>query len=165
MEDLYRVFSGWIRFYLWRHIGAQDVSDRLHDIFLIVTESIRSGDLREPERLMGYVKTVVRRQIAGHLHSRREQRLKWRPIDIGPALPDRRPTAEHRLIGREHRELAHRLIGAMRQREREVLTRFYVQEQPPAIICREMDLSATQFRLLKSRAKARLTTLCRGCLD
>src|SRR3954463_13101532 len=57
MEDLYQVFYAGIRFHLWRHVGPQDMTDRLHDIFLIVTESIRSGELREPERLMGYVRT------------------------------------------------------------------------------------------------------------
>src|SRR5690242_21936181 len=47
MEDLYRLFSGGIRFYLWRQLGAQDISDRLHDIFLVVPECIRAGGLRD----------------------------------------------------------------------------------------------------------------------
>jgi len=164
MEDLYQVFYAGIRFHLWRHVGAQDMPDRLHDVFLIVAESIRRGELREPERLMGYVRTVVRRQIAGHLDSRREQRLKWRTLDAGPVLPDRRPSPESGIIRRQHRELASRILSAMRERDREVLLRFYVREQRPTEICREMDLSETQFRLLKSRAKARLTQLCRGRL-
>ncbi len=29
---------------------------------MIVTQAIRNGELREPERLMGYVQTVVRRK-------------------------------------------------------------------------------------------------------
>jgi RNA polymerase sigma-70 factor, ECF subfamily len=164
MEDLYRVFYAGIRFHLWRQVGPQDMTDRLHDIFLIVTESIRSGELREPERLMGYVRTVVRRQIAGHLHTRREQRQKWRTIEAGPVLPDRRPSAESRIIRLQYRELAGRILSTMRQRDREVLLRFYVREQSAAEICRDMKLSETQFRLLKSRAKARLTQLCKGRL-
>src|SRR5437016_4220503 len=39
MEDLYRVFSGGIRFYLWRQLGSQDLTDKVHDLFLIVTQS------------------------------------------------------------------------------------------------------------------------------
>ena len=50
--------------------------------------------------------------------------------------------------------LAQRL-STMRQRERDVLVRFYLNEQPAADICRDMELTETQFRLLKSRAKAR----------
>jgi hypothetical protein len=36
-----------------------------------------------------------------------------------------------------------------------VLIRFYLDEQTPDVICRDMGLTETQFRLIKSRAKAR----------
>src|SRR5689334_3043560 len=67
MEELYDVFSRGIRFYLWRHLGKQDLDDTVHDIFVAVSEAIRRGDVREPERLMGFVWTVVRRQRAAHI--------------------------------------------------------------------------------------------------
>jgi RNA polymerase sigma-70 factor (ECF subfamily) len=44
------------------------------------------------------------------------------------------------------------------------LTRFYLKEQPQEQICREMDLSETQFRLLKSRAKAKFGEIGRKSL-
>ena len=53
MEDLYRVFSKGVRFFLYRQLGPHDLDDKVHDVFLIVTQSIRNGDLREPDRLMG----------------------------------------------------------------------------------------------------------------
>jgi RNA polymerase sigma-70 factor, ECF subfamily len=162
MEDLYRVFSEGIRFQLWRQLGAQDLTDKVHDLFLIVTESIQNGELREPERLMGYVRTVVRRQIAGHIHTARQQRRNWSQLDHPTALLDLRPSPEHRVIRREYNEVALRILSTMRRREREVLVRFYLQEQAAPEICREMELTHTQFRLLKSRAKARLGKLCRG---
>jgi DNA-directed RNA polymerase specialized sigma24 family protein len=164
MEDLYTVLSGGIRFYLWRQLGAQDLNDKVHDLFLTVTESIRSGELREPERLMGYVRTVVRRQVAGHIHTARQQRNYWFQLDFGTALRDQRPNAEHRVIRRQYSEVALRILGAMRSREREVLVRFYLREQRAPEICRDMQLTETQFRLLKSRAKARLGALCRNRL-
>src|SRR3954449_3499141 len=67
MTDLYRLFSKGIRFYLCRQLGPQELDDKVHDTFLIVVQAIRRGDLREPERLMGFVRTVVRRQVAGHI--------------------------------------------------------------------------------------------------
>ena len=164
MEDLYRVFSDGIRLYLWRHLGAQDLTDRVHDLFLTVTESIQSGELREPERLMGYVRTVVRRQVAGHIHAARQQRRNWFSLDFTTPLQDRRPSAEHRVIRREYHDVALRLLASMRHREREVLVRYYLKEQPAADICNEMQLTRTQFRLLKSRAKAKLGRLCKGRL-
>jgi RNA polymerase sigma-70 factor (ECF subfamily) len=160
MEDLYRVFSEGIRLYLWRQLGPQDLTDKVHDLFLIITQAIQNGDLREPERLMGYVRTVVRRQVAGHIHIAREQRSHWRQLDFGTALLDARSNPENRVIRRQYSDVALRILSTMREREREVLERFYLQEQSATDICREMDLTATQFRLLKSRAKARLGQLC-----
>src|SRR5262249_23587385 len=69
VEELYGVFSKGVRFLLWRQLGHQDLDDRMHDIFLMVVQSIQRGELREPERLMGYVRTVVRRQTAGHIEN------------------------------------------------------------------------------------------------
>ena len=45
------------------------------------------------------------------------------------------------------------------ERDREALTRFYLQKQSAETICAEMGLPTTQFRLLKSRAKARFAKL------
>jgi RNA polymerase sigma factor (sigma-70 family) len=160
MEDLYRVFSDGIRLYLWRQLGPQDLTDKVHDLFLIITQSIQNGDLREPERLMGYVRTVVRRQIAGHIHTAREQRSHCRELDFGTALLDGRSNPESRVIRRQYSDVAFRILSTMREREREVLVRFYLHEQSAQDICREMSLTPTQFRLLKSRAKARLGQLC-----
>jgi RNA polymerase sigma-70 factor, ECF subfamily len=164
MEDLYRVFSEGIRFYLWRQLGAQDLTDKVHDLFLTITESIQSGELRDPERLMGYVRTVVRRQVASHIHAVRQQRRNWFQLDFATTLLDCRPSPEHRVIRREFNDVALRILSTMRHREREVLVRFYLKEQAAPEICREMQLTETQFRLLKSRAKAKLGKLCKGRL-
>src|SRR5580704_2184986 len=82
LEELYRVFSVGVRFYLCRQLGPQDLDDRVHDTFLIVAQSIQRGELREPQRLMGYVRTIVRRQVAAQievniLNRRHQFDLEW----------------------------------------------------------------------------------------
>src|SRR5271157_2172415 len=67
MEEMYGIFTTGIRFYLCRQLGPQDLDDRVHEAFLTIAQSIRRGDLREPERLMGYVRTIIRRQVAGYI--------------------------------------------------------------------------------------------------
>src|SRR5215467_3615436 len=75
LEELYRIFAKGVRFFIYRQLGPQDLDDRVHDIFVTVTESILNGELREPERLMGYVRTVERRQVASQIdHALRERR-------------------------------------------------------------------------------------------
>jgi RNA polymerase sigma-70 factor (ECF subfamily) len=158
MEELYGVFTTGIRFYLCRQLGPQDLDDKVHDAFLTITQSIRRGDLREPERLMGYVRTVVRRQVAGYIGAAIDSRRNL--VDPDHAiLRDRKPDPERRAIEDQNLALAMRVLNTLPRRDREVLVRFYLQEQLPRQICRDMGLTATQFRLTKSRAKARFTEL------
>ena len=65
------------------------------------------------------------------------------------------------MIRRQRAEIMSAILRGISQRDREILTRFYLLEQPQEQICQEMSLTDTQFRLLKSRAKARFGTLGR----
>jgi RNA polymerase sigma-70 factor (ECF subfamily) len=158
MEELYGVFTTGIRFYLCRQLGPQDLDDKVHDAFLTIAQSIRRGDLREPERLMGYVRTVIRRQVAGYIGQAVDSRRNLVDPDHA-TLRDRRPNPERQAIEDQNNSLAMRVLNTLPRRDREVLVRFYLQEETPAQICRDMGLTATQFRLTKSRAKARFTEL------
>ena len=46
-------------------------------------------------------------------------------------------------------------MNGLPRRDRGVLIRFYLREQTADEICHDLDLTETQFRLIKSRAKAR----------
>jgi RNA polymerase sigma-70 factor, ECF subfamily len=161
MEELYQLFSKGIRFYLCRQLGPQELDDKVHDTFVVVVLAIRKGELREPERLMGFVRTIVRRQVAAHIdkvvHSRREQI----ELDSNVKVADPRDNPEESAIFRQRTELIQRVLGELTDRDREILTRFYLHEQGQDQICFEMALTETQFRLLKSRAKARFGELGR----
>jgi RNA polymerase sigma factor (sigma-70 family) len=159
MEELYLLFSKGIRFYLCRQLGPQELDDKVHDTFVVVVQAIRRGELREPSRLMGFVRTIVRRQVAAHIdkvvHIRRDQ------IDLDSTLrladPDGNP--EQKAMFTQRTEMINRVLGELSDRDREILTRFYLLEQDQDQICSEMALTETQFRLLKSRAKARFGEL------
>ena len=159
MEDLYRLFSKGIRYYLCRHLGAQELDDKVHDTFLVVVQAIRHGELRESERLMGFVRTIVRRQVAAHIdkvvHDRREQM----EFDASVRVVDPHDSPEEAAIFHQRADLIRRVLEELCPRDREILTRFYLSEQSQAQICLEMSLTETQFRLLKSRAKARFGEL------
>ena len=155
MEQLYKLFSRGIRYYLCRQLGPQELEDKVHDTFLIVVNAIRRGDLREPERLMGFVRTVVRRQVAAYIETAVQTRRDTTDLETGVTVADRKLDPEQEAISREKAELMKSALGALSQRDREILIRFYLKEQPQEQICREMDLTETQFRLLKSRAKAK----------
>ena len=159
MEDLYRLFARGIRFYLCRQLGVQELDDKVHDTFLIVVQAIRRGDLREPDRLMGFVRTVVRRQVAAHIdqvvHSRRDELH----LDVGVRVVDGRRNPEQNMAFQQKVDFMLEILNQLTERDREILTRFYLEEETQQEICEEMMLTETQFRLLKSRAKARFGEL------
>ena len=165
LEDLYRVFAGGIRFHLIRQLGPNDLEDRVHDIFLLVTQSIQRGDLRDPECLMGYVRTIVRRQIAMYIDEAVRARRNQTDIESGMTLSDQQPSPENRLIAEQSSSVALKVLNSLQKRDREVLIRFYLKEQTQQQICNEMALTDTQFRLIKSRAKARFGELGRRRLS
>jgi RNA polymerase sigma-70 factor, ECF subfamily len=159
MEELYRLFARGIRFYLCRQLGMQELDDKVHDTFLIVVQAIRRGDLREPDRLMGFVRTVVRRQVAAHIdqvvHSRRDEMH----LDVGVRVADLRRDPEQNMAYQQKNDFMRDILRQLSERDREILTRFYLHEETQEEICTEMGLTETQFRLLKSRAKARFGEL------
>ena len=165
LEELYRVFSKGIRYYLCRHLGPQELDDKVHDTFLIVVQSIQSGALREPERLMGFVRTIVRRQVAAFIDQAVQSRREFADLEMGGRVPDQRQNPEQNAIREQRTNLMIKVLRGISQRDREILTRFYLYEQSQEQICEEMNLTDTQFRLLKSRAKARFGELGRRRLS
>jgi RNA polymerase sigma factor (sigma-70 family) len=160
MAELYLIFAKGIRYFLLRNLGPDDLDDKVHDCFVIVTQAILNGDLREPERLMGYVRTVVKRQIAASIDVAVQQRRNR--VDFEDSLfslSDWRENPEHSVMTRQRAEIARKVLNGVSRRDREILNRFYVLEESQETICAEMGLTYNQFRLLKSRAKARFGEL------
>ncbi|HTA45610.1 MAG TPA: sigma-70 family RNA polymerase sigma factor [Bryobacteraceae bacterium] len=162
MAELYGIFAKGIRYFLLRNLGPEEIDDKVHDCFVIVAQAIKNGDLREPERLMGYVRTVVKRQIAASIDVAVQQRRNR--VDFEESMftvSDWRENPERTVIAQQRAEIARRVLNGVSRRDRDILNRFYVLEQSQEQICADMGLSYNQFRLLKSRAKARFGELGR----
>jgi RNA polymerase sigma-70 factor (ECF subfamily) len=165
MTRLYATFGRGVRYYLSRQLGAQEIDDKVHDTFLVVLGAIQRGELREPERLMGYVRTVVRRLVATHIERLVEERKERTDVDEGHLQADERMDPERDAVQRQKVEIMEQVLHTISKRDREILTRFYLYEQSQEQICREMGLNDTQFRLLKSRAKQRFAELGKRRLE
>jgi RNA polymerase sigma factor (sigma-70 family) len=115
---------------------------------------VQVSQLREPERIMGFVRIVAQRRVAGEIE--KLVRNRKRENDLSPALSvvDQRLDPEQLAMMRQKVDLMKSVLSQMPERQREILVRFYRDEQGPEQICQEMSLTETQFRLIKSRAKA-----------
>ena len=159
LEELYEIFARGIKYQICRQLGPNDLEDKVHDCFLIVVQAIRRGELREPDRLMGFVRTVVRRQIATYIEAMIQARRETSVVESSRIFAQTGTNPENTIINRQEEELAYRVLKGISRRDREILIRFYLREEPQDLICEQMNLTDTQFRLLKSRAKARFGEL------
>lgn len=165
MEALYVSFNHGVRYYFCKHLGPVDLDDHVHDAYLTVIQAIRTGTLREPEALMGFVKTIIRRQVAAGIDCAVQSRRERADFEVSAFVMDDRQNPEQEAIGRQKTQLMVQVLEEISPRDREILTRFYLYGQSQDEICREMQLTETQFRLLKSRAKARFGDLGRKRLS
>lgn len=154
MERLYGMLMGGLRGYFRRQLPHDSAEDRAHNVFVITVNAIRNGQLREPGRLGGFVRTVSRRQAADAV--RLIGRMRLGVNAVSDTTPDARANPEEALWEQQRLEQMRWALASLGGRDREILARFYVDEQPVDVICLEMGLNPNQFRLLKSRAKARL---------
>ncbi len=161
MTDLYELISTGLRPYLARQLRPQDYRDKIHTIFVDVVIAIQRGQLRDPDRLMGFARTIARRKVSGYICTAMADRRNQVDIESIFWLASPQASPENEMIFREQRDLVRWTLAQLSDREREILSRFYMQEQTQQQICSEMGLTHTQYRLLKWRSKARFGEVSR----
>jgi DNA-directed RNA polymerase specialized sigma24 family protein len=106
---------------------------------------------------MGFVRTVLSRQLNLEISSMIHKRQTAVDLESAGDLTTADPSPEQQAAIHQKVALMKQVLTKMSDREFEVLNRFYLREQPPERIRMDMGLTQTQFNLLKSRAKAKLT--------
>ena len=162
VEELYKTLTP-IKLYFTRHIGSERAQDAYHDVFIELVNAVVRGTLRNSECLAGYAWTIAYRKIVPYIDSAVKQRIM--PCVDEVAVRDLTLNPEQEAIRAQEREVALRVLKGMPARDREVLVRFYVEEQTAHEIEAAMDLTGTQFRLIKSRAKKRFAELLHNRID
>ena len=162
MLELYALLWKTVGPLLHRSLGPVAALDQLHEIFIIVTTAVRQGRLRNRVCLVGFIRTVARRQVVDDVLQRSRSRRNA-GIELSDSMglllseDDRGP--EVNLRRAEERQAAINAMKELAPDERNLLYRFYVLEHSKEQILADTQLTETQFRLAKSRAKARLVKL------
>lgn len=153
--------------YLLRRITRDPLlsEDLLQETFRVALRRIRAGELREPEKLGGFL-----RQTAKNLaRAERRRGERWERMDDG--LSGREPVdpAESqlaRVIRNEKAGLVRRVLRELRsRRDRQLLYRFYIAEEEKEEICRDLGLSSMNFNLVLFRARERFRKLVEAAED
>jgi RNA polymerase sigma-70 factor (ECF subfamily) len=138
---------------------ADVAADLLQDAIVTALQKLQAGEIEHREQLDGYVYRVA-------LNHFRNYRRKDKSAVSGPdALPDLIDAdSEHRparaIESMRFGTLVARLLQEMANpRDREVLTRFYLQEEDRGAICQSLALTELQFNRVIFRARNRFREL------
>ncbi|HEX6864680.1 MAG TPA: sigma-70 family RNA polymerase sigma factor [Thermoanaerobaculia bacterium] len=159
--ELVQRFSRALTFLLRRLTRNGAVAEDLYqETFRLVIEKVRRGELREAERLPGFVSSMARNLFLGS--TRRDVRHQQRHEDPEAAetAPDPAPGQLAGLLARERAMTVRRVLAELRnERDREILTRFYIADQDKEAICRDLQLSDLHFNRVLFRARQRYKEL------
>ena len=154
--ELYRRLAPRIRLYGLRHLRDRAAADDLaQDVVLMTFESLRTGKLREPDRLASFVLGTCRRVVADLRRgaTRRQRLLERFGSDLKPATASDEPPLDLQ-------RLAH-CLERLSARERSVVVLSFFAERRSDEIGVELGLSPANVRVVRHRALARLRT----CLE
>jgi RNA polymerase sigma factor (sigma-70 family) len=151
-------------FHYRRQIGISDSDDLFQETIIDLYAQIRKGVLRDPERLVAYAWGMARNKIACVIRNRAFSRTCEREIPDF-SLRDWSPNPEDKAMRSQQEEIAGRILHSLPEQHREVLVRFYLEGHSAERIQTDLQLTATQFRLIKSRAKARFSELCKARME
>jgi RNA polymerase sigma-70 factor (ECF subfamily) len=136
--------------------ATEDVSQ---ETLKIVLEKTRCGDVRQPERLSGFICCVARNTAIEYV---RRARKTGNLEEVGNAgrIPDPAPSQLDEILNRERSLIVRRIISELKiKRDRDVLLRYFIAEEDKSKICADLDLTRAQFNSVIFRASARFKEL------
>jgi len=155
---VYRDYPG-LRALILRRVRDPEVAaDILQDAAVTTLEKLRNGQIAHPENIGGYLYRVAINHLRNHRRRDRSALCDTAPID---ELADVENDPDWEKVGRpQWAEAARRLLDEMPMaRDRDLLMRFYLQDEDKELICRELHLSEEHFNRVIFRARNRFREL------
>jgi RNA polymerase sigma-70 factor (ECF subfamily) len=134
------------------------VDDLFQQTFQIALEKIRGGDVREPERLSGFICSLARNLVIDHF--RRVAAHRFTSLVEGTQAADPSPGPLEDLLKVERASIVRSVLSELpSERDREILFRFYIAEDEKDSICRDLVLTSLHFNRVLFRARERYREL------
>jgi RNA polymerase sigma-70 factor (ECF subfamily) len=134
------------------------IEDFSQDTFLLVIRKIRNCDVQQPESLAAFIANTARFHTFEQLR-KLKQRAASEDLENAEHVPDPTPNRLDELQASEQLDEIRSLVRELRPRYRELLLRFYINEEPKMTICADLCLTSSQFDGVLHRARNRLRTL------
>lgn len=130
--------------------------DLCQETFCLVLEKIRRGELREPEKLSGFVCGVARNLAIDRVRQPR----RTQALESGSLVQDPKQGPLDELLMQERVKAVRRVLEEMNEpRDREILRRFYLMEEDKESLCTIFGISSLHFNRVLYRARERFREL------
>jgi RNA polymerase sigma-70 factor (ECF subfamily) len=149
-----------LRLLILRRTGNAEVAaDLLNEAACTAWEKWQAGLIQRPEEIGGYIFQVAMNLLRNHRRSFAERSDRRAAPDVLGSLPDGTEATDLWLEKKVALQVRRILKELRTPRDREILTRFYLQDQDKDEICRDLSLDADQFDKVLHRARGRLKEL------
>lgn len=158
-DELVRHYVPTVRLILLRRTrNPQLANDLCQDTFVIALRRLRAGELRNPQALSAFIhKISINLSIE---HFRYEKRFVHAPDEIISLHKPQRDDKVQKIDQARARRLIDQALGQLGvARDREILKRFFLQDEDKTRICSDLDLSTEHFDKVLFRAKQRMRIL------
>jgi RNA polymerase sigma-70 factor (ECF subfamily) len=163
--ELVRRYGDGVAFLLRRTCRDRETADDLYqETFRLALEKMRRGELREVDRLAGFLRGLAKNLAIDHYRGRARRAQREAPLE-GDELVPLAATTDHAsqlslLLAGEKAALVRRLIGELASpRDREVLFRFYLGEEERDSLCADLGLTSPELNMILFRARRRYREL------
>ncbi|HEY6942197.1 RNA polymerase sigma factor [Dokdonella sp.] len=156
-HDFVRQYERGVRALVRRHCRPNDpiADDLAQDVLARVLERLRAGAIRDAAALPAYVQATIVHTTSAEYRARR--------ATDGPAALDDMPATDdpvERLGSDQLAALLRQLLAQLPvARDREILVRFYLDEQDKDEVCRSLAIDAAHFHRVVFRARERFRDL------
>jgi RNA polymerase sigma-70 factor, ECF subfamily len=159
-EEIVRRYKDGVSIIIGKIIQRPSVTeDIFQETFKKALEKIRHGDVREPERLSGFICSMARNLAIEHV---RKERKVTKEAEIGRTeqIPDPAPDQFEQLWRKERAEIVRQVLNELKvKRDRDVILRYYIAEEDKDQICADLGLTRGQFNGVIFRALKRYKEL------
>lgn len=159
--ELVARFSEGLTFLLRRWTRDRTAAEDLfQETFRLALEKIRKGEVRDPDRLAGFLRSLAKNLSIEHY--RRGSRRDVREEELEAAAELSAPEAGQlgHLLRQEKAALVRQVLEELgSERDRQVLFRFYIAEEDKEQIRSDLGLTGPEFNLVLFRARRRYRDL------
>jgi RNA polymerase sigma-70 factor (ECF subfamily) len=158
--ELVERYSRGVKIIIRREIDDAAAAEDIHqETFRIGLEKIRQGDVREPERLSGFICGVARNLVIDYFR-RAARQENMTEIEEAARLPNPASDQLQELLRKEKADLVRQVLKEMpNERDIQVLYRFYIADDEKEQICADLGLTSLHFNRVLHRARERFREL------